>query len=163
MLGACLRGINSSWVVNKWDETNFASPSIPTASRTPMKEKQDGWVLSNYNSLDLVLQTSSVDSSGTWDYLFLALSSPSQSNIRLERNSRAFNTSHLPNISWADQIVLMMTRFCTTTMLFWILSTLIMKNLLWPNIFPVVFIWIIFFDLNNFSSPLSPPFSVMMC
>lgn len=34
-----------------------------------MKEDQDGQVLSNYNSLELVLQTSSMGFSGIWDSL----------------------------------------------------------------------------------------------
>lgn len=42
MLGARLRGINSSWAVNKRGETHFASPPIPTATTALMKKDQDG-------------------------------------------------------------------------------------------------------------------------
>lgn len=104
-------------------------------------------------------------------YLFLALSSASQRNIRLERSSWVFNTSHLPN---------------TLVMLFHVLTKLLfndeqvlhrhcpipdpqytdnekhfMKSCL--NLFPVVSMWMTFFGLNSFSSPVSPEFSVTLC
>lgn len=104
-------------------------------------------------------------------YLFLALCSASQRNINLERSSWAWNTSNLPNM--LVKICYELTKLCfnddqvlhhhysipdlqyTDEEKYFIKSCL--------SVFPVVSMWIIFFDLKSFSFPISPEFSITMC